>query len=65
MSWPSQLLSEKMDEKGAHFGCKSNTLESVDMILPMIKLPDMIWGRNVILMIDNIVVMLADTTTAM
>ena len=54
-----------MDEKGAHFGCKSNTLESVGMILPMIKLPDMIWGRNVILMIDNIVVMLADTTTAM
>ena len=55
MHWPSKILSEKIDGKGAYFGCKSTTLESVGMILPMIMFPDL--GRNVIFMIDNLAVM--------
>ena len=45
MHWPSKILSEKIDGKGAYFGCKSTTLESVGMILPMIMFPDWIWAE--------------------
>ena len=42
LSWPSGLLTNRIDKKGACFGCKSTTLESISMILPMITFPDMI-----------------------
>ena len=56
-AWPSGLLTDMIDEKGVFFGCKSTTLESIGMILPMITFPDTIWGRNIVFMIDNMAVM--------
>ena len=56
-SWPEQLLTELKDEKGRFFGCKSTTLESVGILLPLLAFPEKVTGRNLIFRIDNIAVM--------
>ena len=57
ISWPDQLLTDQKDEKGRSFGCKSTTLESVGILLPLLAFPEKVKGRNLIFKIDNIAVM--------
>ena len=57
ISWPETLLQQAKDEKGRFFGCKSTTLESVGLLLPLIAFPDRVAGKNVVFKIDNIAVM--------
>ena len=56
-SWPDKLLAETRDEKGAFFGSKSTTLESLGMLLPLTTFPEKVWGRDIFFMIDNTAVM--------
>ena len=57
ISWPETLLQQAKDEKGRFFGCKSTTLESVGLLLPLIAFPDRVAGKNIVFKIDNIAVM--------
>ena len=57
LSWPDKLLTETRDEKGIFYGSKSTFLESIGMLLPLLTFPHMIWGRDIVFMIDNAAVM--------
>ena len=57
LSWPTGLLSEKLDEKGCSFGCKTTMLEAVGMLLPFVAFPEKIKGKNIVFKIDNIAVL--------
>jgi hypothetical protein len=51
--WPMFLLTKAVDRKGAHFGCKSATLEAVGILLPFVTIPEALRGRHVVLKLDN------------
>ena len=55
--WPRGLLTEKVDKKGSLFGCKSTTLESVGLLIPLLVFPDLICGREIVFKMDNMAVM--------
>ena len=55
--WPAGLLCEVKDEKGKSFGCKSTTLESVGLLLPLLTFPHLVRGKNLIFRVNNIAVM--------
>ena len=57
LSWPEGLLDSVKDEKGCYFGCKTTTLESVGLLIPLIAFPERVRGKQVIFKIDNIAVM--------
>ena len=57
LTWPDKLLTETRDEKGAFFGGKSTTLESLGILLPLTTFLEMVWGRDIIFKIDNTAVM--------
>ena len=57
LSWPDGLLTGVKDEKGCYFGCKTTTLESVGLLMPLIAFPDKVKGRQLVFKIDNIAVM--------
>ena len=56
MEWPKGL-TQQMDEKRKHFGCKSITLEAIGILLPFLAFPEKIIGKNVVFEIDNMVVL--------
>ena len=57
LSWPEGLITGMKDEKGCSFGCKSTTLESVGLLLPLIAFPNEVRGKQIVVNIDNIAVM--------
>ena len=57
LSWPDGLLTGVKDEKGCYFGCKTTTLESGGLLMPLIAFPDKVKGRQLVFKIDNIAVM--------
>ena len=57
ISWPDGLLEKITDEKGRAFGCKSTTLESVGLLLPLLAFPKMVAGKHLVLKIDNTAVL--------
>ena len=56
LEWPKSL-TQQMDEKRKHFGCKSTTLEAIGILLPFLAFPEKIIGKNVVFEIDNMVVL--------
>jgi len=56
VTWPMYLLAKAVDRKGAHFGCKTATLEAVGTLLPFLTIPEALRGRHVILKLDNMAV---------
>ena len=54
LSWPTELLTVLKDEKGAWFGSKSTTLESVAILIPLITFPEIVKGKQLVFKIDNI-----------
>ena len=51
--WPQAIFS-KEDEKGAKFSSKMTTLELVGLLLPLLSIPEIVKGKNLILGVDNI-----------
>ena len=56
LSWPQQLLTGQLDEKGCSFGSKSTTLEAVGILIPLIVFKEKVSGKEIIFKIDNIAV---------
>jgi hypothetical protein len=56
--WPS-CIYWLQDEKGASFAAKMTTLELVGLFLPMLTVPDIVRGKNIILGVDNVSVVFA------
>jgi hypothetical protein len=56
VTWPMYFLAEAVDGKGAHFGCKTATLEAVGTLLPFLNIPEALRGRHIILKLDNMAV---------
>jgi len=55
--WTERFMLHSTDEKGCSFGCKSTTLESVGVLLPLVAFPEKVRGRNIVFRIDNMAVM--------
>ena len=51
--WPESILTGQ-DEKGADFASKMTTLELVGLFLPLLTVPQIIQGRNIVLGVDNV-----------
>ena len=51
--WPPAIINGK-DEKGADFASKMTTLELVGLFLPLLTVPNIVQGRNIILGVDNV-----------
>jgi hypothetical protein len=47
------------DEKGASFAAKMTTLELVGLFLPLLTIPEIVRGKNVVLGVDNVSVVFA------
>jgi hypothetical protein len=56
LTWPIFFLNSARDEKGAHFGSKSTTLETIGMLMPFLYAPEKLAGKHVVFRIDNIAV---------
>jgi len=56
LEWNVDFLLNAVDEKGCSYGCKSTTLESVGVLLPLVAFPELIRGRNIVFRIDNMAV---------
>ena len=57
LSWPDNLLTSLKDEKGCFFGCKSTTLESIGVLVPLITFPDIVRNKQLEFKVDNAAVM--------
>jgi hypothetical protein len=56
LTWPEYFLNEAMDSKGAHYGSKTTTLETMGILLPFLTIPEEMCGRNVVFTVDNVAV---------
>ena len=52
--WPRFFLLEARDGLGHAYGCKSSTLEAVGLLLPFLCIPELLAGRDILLLTDNI-----------
>jgi len=53
VTWPVNLLLHARDSEDHAYGCKSPTLEAIAMILPFLCCPELLLGREVLLLTDN------------
>jgi hypothetical protein len=56
LTWPEYFLNEAVDSKGAYYGSKTTTLETVGVLLPFLTIPEQMCGRNVVFTVDNVAV---------
>jgi hypothetical protein len=54
--WPKFFLEQAKDEKGAHFGSKTTTLEAIGVLLPFLCSPEELVGQHLTFTVDNIAV---------
>ena len=54
LSWSLDLMTKLRDSKGRWWGCKSNALECIGLLIPFLTQPDLLKNRFVILYVDNI-----------
>ena len=57
LEWPEALISGLQDEKGRLFGCKSTTLESVGLLLPLLAFLKDLSGKHIFFWVDNVAVL--------
>jgi len=53
VTWPAFLLLDARDERDRAYGCKSTTLETVGILLPILTIPHLLQGRDICLHVDN------------
>ena len=53
-TWPSNITSGQLDEKGAAFASKMTTLELIGLFLPLLSAPHVVRGKHVRLGVDNV-----------
>ena len=53
IQWPETLLTTAKSFHGKFFGSKSATLEMVGLLIPFLSIPRQLWGRHIILEVDN------------
>jgi hypothetical protein len=53
ITWPLSLLLEARDSADHAYGCKSQTLEAVAAMLPLLCCPQHLIGKDVLLLTDN------------
>ena len=51
--WPVVFLTKTCDGKGVPYGCKSETLEAIGLLLPFLCIPKHICGHSILFKIDN------------
>jgi hypothetical protein len=51
--WPKFFLLKARDSKNHAFGCKSATLEAVGLLLPFLCCPEIVAGKEIMLLTDN------------
>jgi hypothetical protein len=51
--WPATFIYEKCDSRNHRFATKSSTLEAIGLLLPFISTPNLLRGKSVILLVDN------------
>jgi hypothetical protein len=56
--WP-ECIYWLQDEKGASFAAKMTTLELVGLFLPLLTIPEIVRGKNIVLGVDNVSVVFA------
>jgi hypothetical protein len=56
LTWPEYLLNCAVDEKGAYYGSKTTTLESIGVLLPFLTMPKELCGKHLVFTVDNIAV---------
>jgi hypothetical protein len=56
--WPESIYW-MVDEKGSSFASKMTTLELVGLFLPLLTVPEVVRGKNVVLGVDNVSVVFA------
>jgi hypothetical protein len=54
MWWPKSFITSKTDNKGIRFGNKSTTLESINILLPFLLIPEKLKNTHVQVFTDNI-----------
>jgi hypothetical protein len=56
--WP-EAIYWMVDEKGSSFASKMTTLELVGLFLPLLTVPEVVQGKNIVLGVDNVSVVFA------
>jgi hypothetical protein len=54
--WPKHFLEMATDNKGAHYGSKTTTLEAIGVLLPFLCIPEELVGQHLVFTVDNIAV---------
>jgi hypothetical protein len=54
--WPKHFLELATDNKGAHYGSKTTTLEAIGVLLPFLCIPEELVGQHLVFTVDNIAV---------
>ncbi len=53
ITWPESLLTTTVSSKNKMFASKSTTLETVGLLIPFLSIPWKLWGRHIVLEVDN------------
>jgi len=56
MTWPEDFLLHAKDQLGRAYGCKSTFLELAGLIQPFLTIPEILQGREVLFLVDNLAV---------
>jgi hypothetical protein len=56
MTWPEEFLLHAKDQLGRAYGCKSTFLELAGLIQPFLTIPEILQGREVLFLVDNLAV---------
>jgi hypothetical protein len=56
LTWPTHLLFYARDQPGRAYGCKSTFLELVGLIQPLLTVPNIVQGRKVVFLVNNLAV---------
>jgi hypothetical protein len=53
ITWPESLLTTTVSSNNKMFASKSTTLETVGLLIPFLSIPWKLWGRHIVLEVDN------------
>jgi hypothetical protein len=53
ITWPETLLTSAVSSNGKNFASKSTTLEMIGLLIPFLSIPWKLWGRHIVLEVDN------------
>lgn len=53
MLWPLIFINDVQDFQGHYYGSKIDTLESIGLLLPLLCIPKLLQGKNILFHVDN------------